>query len=82
MPSPYYPFMSLFFPSRAKEAKTKNKITPDLRLSLGTTVFNTHEKLETIVIQNLVVGAGGVNNVYHGLCKNGEFSHIPFVVCG
>ena len=35
-----------------------------------------------MVIQNLVVGAGGVNNVYYGLCKNGEFSHIPFVVCG
>ena len=35
-----------------------------------------------MVIQNLVVGAGRVNNVHYGLCKNGEFSHIPFVVCG
>ena len=37
-----------------------------------------------MVIQNLVVGAGGrgVNNVHYGLYKNGEFSHILFVVCG
>ena len=38
-----------------------------------------------MVIQNLVVGAGGgggVNNVHYVLYKNGEFSHILFVVCG
>ena len=34
MPSPYYPFMSFFFPSRAKEAKKKKKKTPDLRLDM------------------------------------------------
>ena len=25
-------------------------------------------------------GGGGVNNVHYDLCKNGEFSHIPFVI--
>ena len=40
-----------------------------------------------MVIQNLVVGAGGgggggLNNVHYVLYKNGEFSHILFVVCG
>ena len=51
-----------------------------------TTVFSwddciTQEKLETMVIRNLGVGGGGgINKVHYGLCKNGEFSHIPFVI--
>ena len=32
MPSPYYPFKSLFFLFRAKETKKQKQKTPDLRL--------------------------------------------------
>ena len=32
---------------------------------------NTQERLETMVIQ--LLGGGGVDKVYYGLCENGQF---------
>ena len=73
MPSPYYPFMSLFFSLSSQRSK-KNKGYLLGRLYYAREIGNNgYPKFG---------GGGRVNNVHYGLCKNGEFSHIPFVVCG
>ena len=66
-------YVSLFFPLEPKKQK-KNKDCLLRRLYYAREIGNNgYPKFG---------GGGRVNNVHYGLCKNGEFSHIPFVVCG
>ena len=52
--------------------KFQNITTTHVTTTHAITYTNTWEKLETIVMQNLV-GGGGVNKVHYGLCENGAF---------